>query len=44
MNREKPKDVTHVTEWTWKHKDFDRLCPENLPGHPKKKKSFKKSG
>ena len=24
------KRSQHVTSWTWKHKDFDRLCP-NFP-------------
>ena len=28
----KPKDRTHVTGWTWKHLDFDRLCPKRKPG------------
>ena len=26
--------IKHVSGWTWKHKDLDRLCPEiNVPGH-----------
>lgn len=25
----KLKDVKHVTGWSWKHQDFDRLCPNS---------------
>ena len=25
------KDVKHVTGWTWKHQDLDRLCPKTTP-------------
>ena len=27
------KRSQHVIGWTWKHEDFDRLCPKILPGH-----------
>ena len=32
-HKAKPEDPEHhVTGWTWKHQDLDRLRPKNLPG------------
>ena len=31
LSKEKPKDHNHVTGSTWKHKDFDQLCPKIFP-------------
>ena len=31
INEEKTKRSQHVTDWTWKHEDFDRLGPKISP-------------
>ena len=30
VNKEKRGRSQHVCGWTWKHKDFDRLCPKGF--------------
>ena len=29
LDQRKPERSQHVTRWTWKHEDFDWLCPTN---------------
>ena len=33
INKQKPKDHTHVTNQTWKHWDFDQFIPKYLAKH-----------